>query len=69
MSRFWIVCASCKGSWPSLGTSSAYFEMELMTQPCPRCEAYTLSCLSAREAATRETVSTRLTEVSPLPAQ
>ena len=63
MSRFWIVCASCQGTWPSMGTSSPYFEMELMTQPCPRCEAYTLRCMSAREGAAREIASTPLVEM------
>ena len=51
MGRLSIVCASCKGTWPLPGTPTPYVEMQLMTQPCPRCEAYTLSCRPAREAA------------------
>jgi hypothetical protein len=46
MNRQWIVCATCRGAWPMSGAASPYFEMELMSQLCPRCEAYTHSCVS-----------------------
>jgi hypothetical protein len=49
MSRQWIVCASCRGAWPMHAGASTYFEMQLMSQPCPRCEAYTLSCAASGE--------------------
>ncbi len=45
MTRLCIVCASCRNNWPLQGASSPYLEMQLMSQPCPRCEAYTLSFL------------------------
>lgn len=54
MGRLWIVCASCKGTWPLAGTSSLYVEMQLMTQPCPRCEAYTLNCQPFRDVSLAE---------------
>jgi hypothetical protein len=49
MTRSWIVCASCRGTWPMAGTASQYAEMQMMSQPCPRCEAYTLNCVPVRE--------------------
>ena len=49
MSRSWIVCATCRGTWPIQSTPTPYLEMQLESQPCPRCEAYTLSCLALRD--------------------
>jgi len=49
MSRSWIVCGTCQGTWPIQGTPTPYLEMQLESQPCPRCEAYTLSCLALRD--------------------
>jgi hypothetical protein len=51
MSRIWIVCAMCHGRWRLEAVESPYLEMQLMSQPCPHCEAYTLSCRPAREEA------------------
>lgn len=48
MSRSWIVCATCRESWPIQAISTTYLEMQLESQPCPRCEAYTLSCVATR---------------------
>lgn len=48
MSGSWIVCAMCQGTWPIQGTPTPYLDMHLQSQPCPRCEAYTLSCVALR---------------------
>jgi hypothetical protein len=45
MSRSWIVCATCRGVWPTQGTPTPYHSMQVESQPCPSCEAYTLSCV------------------------
>ena len=49
MSRSWIVCATCQGTWPTQNALTPYLEMQLESQPCPRCEAYTLSFLALRD--------------------
>ncbi len=37
-----IVCYNCGGKWKSYPPPSLYLELDLTTQPCPKCEAYTL---------------------------
>jgi hypothetical protein len=57
MVRLCIVCAACRNNWPLAGAPSPYLEMQLMSQPCPRCEAYTLSVLpveNVSEAASKD---------------
>jgi len=51
MTRLRIVCGACRNHWPIAGAPSPYLEMQLMSQPCPRCEAYTLSVMPLRDIA------------------
>ena len=44
MSASYVSCSSCGQSWLLDETLSLYRELVLETQPCPACEAYTLSC-------------------------
>ena len=39
-----ITCTSCGRIWYLLETPEFYLEMAFESQPCPACEAYTLSC-------------------------
>jgi hypothetical protein len=43
-----MTCRTCSRSWRLPLTESPYLLLELTSQPCPYCEAVTLSC---REAA------------------
>jgi len=43
-----MTCQTCSRSWRLPVTASPYLLLELTSQPCPYCEAATLSC---REAA------------------
>jgi hypothetical protein len=45
-----ISCTGCGRSWLLDETPSLYRELVLETQPCPACEAYTLSCPEAEDA-------------------
>ena len=49
MSASYVSCSSCGQSWLLDETLSLYRELVLETQPCPACEAYTLSCPEAEE--------------------
>lgn len=40
-----IVCFACGNQWESSVENSVYMQMDLATQPCPICEAYTLGCI------------------------
>ena len=50
MTPLYITCASCHRSWALLVEYSLYLELDLVSHPCPHCEAYTLNC-SGRAAA------------------
>jgi hypothetical protein len=38
-----VVCNSCHRTWEVSGGESVYLQLELLSRPCPYCEAYTLS--------------------------
>ena len=44
MNAPFIICSTCGRSWPLPVVPSLYAELLLEAQPCPACEAYTLSC-------------------------
>ena len=44
MSALCVSCTSCGRSWLLDESDSLYRELVLETQPCPACEAYTLTC-------------------------
>jgi hypothetical protein len=50
MTPLCISCASCHRSWALSVEDSLYLELDLVSRPCPHCEAYTLNC-SGRAAA------------------
>ena len=51
MTPLYITCASCHRSWALLVEYSLYLELDLVSHPCPHCEAYTLSCPGRAAAA------------------
>jgi hypothetical protein len=42
-----VTCASCRRGWYIAGNVSVYFQLDLLSHPCPYCEAYALSCVAA----------------------
>ncbi|HKI36829.1 MAG TPA: hypothetical protein VKA46_33565 [Gemmataceae bacterium] len=44
MSVLRVTCGNCRRGWYVAGSVSVYFQMDLVSHPCPRCEAYALSC-------------------------
>jgi hypothetical protein len=43
-----IICSSCQRIWRVSVPESVYLQMELLSRPCPYCEACTLSlCVAA----------------------
>jgi hypothetical protein len=56
MSVLRVACVSCGRGWYIAGNvSSVYFQLDLVSHPCPYCEAYALSCddVSGRQRAGR----------------
>jgi hypothetical protein len=55
MSVLRVICESCGRGWYVGGNVSVYFQLELVSNPCPYCEAYALSCadVSGRRQARR----------------
>jgi hypothetical protein len=51
MTPLCTTCASCHRSWALWVDDSLYLELDLVSRPCPNCEAYTLSCLGRAAAA------------------
>jgi hypothetical protein len=45
-----IVCDSCNRSWVVSASDSVYLELELVSRPCPFCEACTLSYREGADA-------------------
>jgi hypothetical protein len=41
-----VVCGSCRQTWRLDVEDSVYLKLNLLTCPCPYCEAYTLRCPS-----------------------
>lgn len=44
-----IVCEKCQREWSFSAAGSTYLALNVMTIPCPGCEAYTLSCVESSE--------------------
>jgi MinD superfamily P-loop ATPase len=44
-----IVCGKCQREWHFSAAGSTYLALNVMTIPCPGCEAYTLSCVERTE--------------------
>lgn len=44
MSLLRVTCGSCGRGWYIAGNVSVYFQLELLSRPCPYCEAYALNC-------------------------
>jgi hypothetical protein len=44
MSVLRVTCGSCRRGWYIAGNVSLYFQLDLVSHPCPYCEAYALSC-------------------------
>jgi hypothetical protein len=44
MSVWRVVCGSCGRGWYIAGSVSVYFQLDLLSHPCPYCEAYALTC-------------------------
>jgi hypothetical protein len=44
MSVLRVTCGSCGRGWYIAGNVSVYFQLDLLSHPCPYCEAYALSC-------------------------
>ena len=42
-----IICETCHRGWRLPPTASPYLLLQLTSQPCPYCEAATLSCRDA----------------------
>jgi hypothetical protein len=40
-----ILCRNCQHRWSVAGALSVHQQLEMLSRPCPVCEAYTLSCL------------------------
>jgi hypothetical protein len=55
MSVLRVTCGSCGRGWYIGGNISVYFQLELVSRPCPYCEAYALCCadVSGRRQALR----------------
>jgi hypothetical protein len=55
MNALRITCGSCCRGWCVGGNGSVYFRLDLLSHPCPYCEAYALSCtdVSVRRQARR----------------
>jgi hypothetical protein len=55
MSVLRVRCDGCRRTWLIAGPISVYFQLDLVSNPCPYCEAYALSCedASARQRARR----------------
>ena len=51
MTPLCITCANCHRSWALSVGDSLYLELDLVSRPCPHCEAYTLSCPGRADAA------------------
>jgi hypothetical protein len=47
MSVLRVRCVSCRRTWLIAGPISVYFQLDLVSHPCPHCEAYALSCEDA----------------------
>lgn len=58
-----IICDTCRRSWRVDGGNSVYQQLTLTAQPCPYCEANTLSCRVTRADARNHAgpVSARIT--------
>jgi hypothetical protein len=44
MSVLRVTCGSCARGWYIAGNVSVYFQLDLLSHPCPYCEAYALNC-------------------------
>ncbi len=44
MSLLRVTCGSCSRGWYIAGSVSVYFQLDLLSHPCPYCEAYALNC-------------------------
>jgi hypothetical protein len=45
MSVLRVTCGSCNRGWYIAGQVTVYFQLDLLSRPCPYCEAYALSCV------------------------
>jgi hypothetical protein len=53
MNRIWIVCSTCGGRWPLDVELSTYVELDIVSRPCPSCEAFTLGCTRVDDSSPR----------------
>ena len=51
MSVLRVTCGSCGRGWYIAGNVSVYFQLDLVSHPCPYCEAYALSLRGRRRTA------------------
>jgi len=67
MSVLRVTCDSCRRGWYIAGNVSLYFQLDLVSHPCPYCEAYALSCVgvSRRPAEDRRLVAGEKAERLP----
>jgi hypothetical protein len=67
MSVLRVTCTSCRRGWFIAGNISIYFQLDLVSHPCPYCEAYALSCadVSRRSREGRRPVSGEKDEPRP----
>jgi hypothetical protein len=61
-----IICESCQAEWTLHAEETPYLELNIMSQPCPNCEAYTLSCVEGQGSPARHP---RPRPTPPLPAR
>jgi hypothetical protein len=45
MSVLRVTCGSCNRGWYIAGHVTVYFQLDLLSHPCPYCEAYALNCV------------------------
>jgi hypothetical protein len=65
MSVLRVTCASCRRGWYIAGAVSVYFQLDLVSHPCPYCEAYALGCVDVSRRAREKRPPAPSAEESP----
>jgi hypothetical protein len=65
MNRTCILCSNCGRRWPLDINMSTYIELDIVSRPCPSCEAYTLSCTTVGDSSLHRRRDSRARGVRP----